>query len=40
MCSENFIEKIWYSGKYLVYLYSTHCIIEINYELTTNRKKI
>jgi hypothetical protein len=37
---ENFIEKIWYSGKYFVYLTVNYKLIEKNYELTTSSKKI
>ena len=33
---ENFIEKIWFSGKYFVYLNVNYKLIENNYELTTN----
>jgi hypothetical protein len=37
---ENFIEKIWYSGKFFVYLTINYNLIEKNYELTANRKQV
>jgi hypothetical protein len=30
---ENFIEKIWYSGKYFVYLTVNYNLIEKNYDV-------
>jgi hypothetical protein len=32
---ENFIQKIWYSGKYFVYLSVNYKLIEKNYELNS-----